>query len=96
MRQAQLVSADSVLLRPALLTSALESSLERDDKSRATHRTYAIPADSRLATPFTLMKRYQSVSGLQEKKLFLEHSFFGIREVREYGATGSTGPPGEA
>ena len=82
MRQAQLVSAASVLLRPALLTTALESSLERDDKSRATHRTCAIPADSRQATPFTLMKRYQSVSGLQEKKLFLEHSFSGIRGIR--------------
>ena len=87
MRQAQLVSAASVLLRPALLTTALESSLERDDRSLATHRTCAIPADSRQATPFALMKRYQSVSGLQEKKLFLEHSFFGIRGVREYGAT---------
>lgn len=87
MRQAQLVSAASVLLRPALLTTALESSLERDDRSRATHRTCAIPADSRQATPFALMKRYQSVSGLQEKKLFLEHSFLGIRGVRGYGAT---------
>lgn len=86
MRQAQLVSAASVLLRPALL-KALESSLERDDRSRATHRTCAIPADSRQATPFALMKRYQSVSGLQEKKLFLEHSFLGIRGVRGYGAT---------
>ena len=71
MRQAQLVSAASVLLRPALLTTALESSLERDDKSRATHGTCAIPADNRQATPFALIKRYQSVS-FEKQEIILE------------------------